>query len=477
VSLTNLYTQMLLDPSITGSPITAEIQRRILAHARTLPDTSLLVELARYRDLDDEIDREIAADTRLEVLAAWTGRPGRRTEDLVERLGAEKRPTLLLPLAQTGGLPDAVYETLAAHRSPKVRCALIANTGVPLEVRVAKLAEYVTAQPRGGFHVTCENLRNLCEGTPEQKRVLYETVAEHSTVLPYLSVCLDQGYTRPEDIDRWIRDLPVIHGADDRWYQYTGSFVERLAGEPLRGEQIRRLTHAAERILENSKVQSWETWDHYVERALTHLRTLDPAFQRMLVELTETTDPERCAELIGILEPSAPANLRRQVIRAAVMNPVSPVGRIHGFRSSMVADELRHYVQRLERESEVGHLHSWLDEQADRQVPPPLLDIARDPAALLTSYREHLDTTGSAWPAWFVHTAVARNNPRLALERLPWKVVSRHAGDIRGMTGFIEARLLEELGADPQRWECFNVLAETFSGTFEDLLGAAVELG
>ncbi|MCP4792469.1 MAG: hypothetical protein GY882_03965 [Actinomycetia bacterium] len=89
--------------------IPGNVQRQFFAWATREEHIGALEALAAHPSLIDEIDDELAKDSRAKVVVAWLSRPGRDHAAMAERAASEKRVTVLDAIAKTEGLDESVY--------------------------------------------------------------------------------------------------------------------------------------------------------------------------------------------------------------------------------------------------------------------------------------------------------------------------------------------------------------------------------
>jgi|GEM_PF-5885489 len=133
-----LLRQLLFDPECVPA-----VQQAVFDRAIEYQDLKCLAAMADHPALDPGIDARLGELADAEVTAAWLARPGRPVDEIVSRLGAERRDKVLCALAACDDLPPAAYRTMAANvRTRKAAIALMVSDAAPLDARVtaAKVA-------------------------------------------------------------------------------------------------------------------------------------------------------------------------------------------------------------------------------------------------------------------------------------------------------------------------------------------------
>ncbi|MCP4740961.1 MAG: hypothetical protein GY871_01850 [Actinomycetales bacterium] len=175
--------------ALDAGAVPAPVQLRIHNDACRLKDWSLLEKLAGYSELTDEVDALIGSNSRAAIVVAWMKRPGRSSEQLIERVKTEKRVTIQKVLASVEGLPVEVYEDLAGRAGFKALIALLGNRSAGTDVHdmaVKRIFEMVFTDKVGRVSYddessvwsaaqrTDELLEEIFEG--QEHRVLYDFV-------------------------------------------------------------------------------------------------------------------------------------------------------------------------------------------------------------------------------------------------------------------------------------------------------------
>ena len=91
-----------------------------------------------------------------EALGTFLSRPDLPPDVLLGFIRREQRPAVLLPVASTPDLSDAVYSQLAKSQAVSVRSALLENPSVPPAVQLAVFERYVSQT-----HVSDEHARHV----------------------------------------------------------------------------------------------------------------------------------------------------------------------------------------------------------------------------------------------------------------------------------------------------------------------------
>ncbi len=474
MNLKFVYTGLLEDHSSHLEPV---LQRRILQHARRHDDTELLCALTARPELVADVDTAIGASTELSVLVPWMLRPGRDPEHLVERLGREKRVTVLQALAGTVGLPPAVYAALAEHPSSKVLRAVITGQGADKDAKRLALRTFSERPPRDTYWATStERLRELIDGSG-QATDAWNEIGMHAFALPYLLAAFAYGSATAAHVQRWSADLEAIHEYDGgRWREKTADLVLILAAHSLTREQYERIDTAVRSILLEAEDLT-EYWVRLLLEAQKVLRAYDVDVEERIRRLAAETDTtEAVRALKEVRQTCSPSQLHR-LLAEAVANPCVPVEEIFALRDDLNLASMRRFVTRLAAEDRTDILVEWLADHQDAAHIPAFITQLPDPHAVIELYLDAESAQGRLWPTWSVETRHLRRRPELAIAHLPWSVLAVHSQSVPGLNTVISRRLTETLGDEDALWETFETLGADFDGALNDLLFAVTELG
>lgn len=479
MGLAHLYRGMLTTNTDRGDALTPEMQMRIHQYATKTRDGQLLAKLAHYTGLTPEVDALLRASDELVVLTAWATRPGRSGEELSARLLADKRVAALLPLAALADLGDSVYRTIARIDSTKLAEALAGNTSVPLDIRTAKIRQLVVKSPRGAYNDHVGGLHKLCRcsgpNTPEQERKLYETVADHTKVIPYIIACLAKPYVRESDLDKWIDRLADYHNFDDRnWQTKTGNLVTALAAQPLSPGQRLRLLVNAEALVQ-ANVNGWYT--HDLRRAVEALGAFDENVAKAFSELDAATTAEEFDERLAALKSICSKEDLPKVAAICARNPLAgPVAIMGIFAHMNVRDDLPKLASRLEHSGDVETLTVLMELGSRENHPPMLVRSLANPDPVLDRYVENVTARGELLPNWFAETPYIKKRPSLMVESLHWSKLAHLIEKDQSLIKCVEEAMTGRLKDANTAWEALNTLSENFEGSLLDLVGAAQAL-
>ena len=101
------------------STIPESVQHRIFDVAAAAKDYKFLAVLAAHPSLCDEVDGKLSKIQSAKVVTAWASRPGRTSSDLMDKVRAEKRVTVLEAIAKIPGLDDVVYLAMVDKASKR----------------------------------------------------------------------------------------------------------------------------------------------------------------------------------------------------------------------------------------------------------------------------------------------------------------------------------------------------------------------
>lgn len=482
MSLKTLY-QAMLGNQHSQDALSAEMQTRIFDYSCKQQDWSTIVALAKYSALDPTVDAQIKKQDQLDVLHAWVTRPGRTSDELVERILSDKRVNVLLPLAAIHGLDAKVYQTIAKIKSPKLGEVLATNPSVPDNIRLAKVREYALRAPRGAHQRHEELLHKICcanmPDTTDIVRRMYEAVAETTLITPWIVACLQRPYVRESDLNRWIDQLTHIYeGGDGQWYWRNAEITTMIGSKTLNPEQRAKLLANAKSYVA-TQGQRWRIGQ--LNDVIATIESTNDEFEKLLGELEQETDPTRSDYLVATLRVSCKADdlsrLAGIVARHQYVSVAVGMTLLAHIPASGYQNDLKTFILRLEAEREYDHLIEVIEKQSggSHYLPMPVRFLAQAEQFLRYYAKQEMDA-GRNLPDWFTETNLINRDLELAVKALRWPRLCQSLSNFPGLALLVEQRMLETLGTDVTRWEAFTTLSHDFDGSLEDLLGAAASL-
>jgi hypothetical protein len=281
----DLYTTLL-----RGRAADAAQQQRILQYANAEKHRDLQATLARYPQLDPDVSAHLLKVNDVKVRRAWLANPAHTPDQVAAAVGADTRKGVLDAVAVRTGLPQHVYQHVAATGLPSVLWKLLQNPDCGLDaIRIAVTRAGITdtvTEPRRKV------LRRLVDTHPHAGDLVIQATRdvqllnqlyahtrlsdgtiEHlvTVVLDRLAVWTQPGQTKPAKEDviavAWILNHLVKVG-------------------PLTTGQARRLAAAAiERNPERTVVTASVT-DRLAGRVVTAPETLSTLHNRSLASPT-----------------------------------------------------------------------------------------------------------------------------------------------------------------------------------------------
>jgi hypothetical protein len=227
-----------------------EMQRRIYQHACSYKNAELAELLALRGDLLADLDERLATWPGARIQAAWYKNPNRRPEQVRERLGRERRVTVLEAVAGIEGLEDVSYQACLRRPSMRVAMALLVNksAGCIHREAVAYLAEvYETLgqetkerllvllgeeiSKRGDAQNTqpplAETFILVCRDIYALRDVMGVHEAYSAEALEHMhDICRT---TIVEAVERQAMSNPANHGRNIRYYMWDRSHYGNLA--------------------------------------------------------------------------------------------------------------------------------------------------------------------------------------------------------------------------------------------------------
>lgn len=479
MSLAHLYRGMLAVNHDAEEALTPEMQERIHQYATKTRDQSLLAKLAHYPWLTKGVDDVLRDAEDLQVLVAWATRPGRSAEELSGRLLGDKRVSVLMPLAELPDMGEEVYRTIARVDSSKLAEALVANTSVPLDVRVDKLRQVVVKSPRGAYNDHVGRIKKMCRcsgpDTPGQERRLYEAIAENTKVIPYILACLSAGYVRERDLDRWIDNLAVYYDYDDRtWAQKAGDLVMAISTQTLTPGQRLRLLDNAQKVLAANQ-NGWYT--HNLKRAVESLGDFDEDVAKAFAELEQSTTEEEFTTRLAHLKNICSRDDRPKIGAICARNThAGPEAILANVELMNGREDMEFLTKRLEHRGDLVTLVKLVERHRSENYPSLVIRYLSNPEPVLDLYVEELTGRGETLPNWFSETAYIRTRPELLVSAMQWSRVAKLLETEPRLVKAVEQVLTDHLQDTPSAWEALHTLSESFDGSLLDLVGAAQAL-
>ena len=272
---------------LSGTPVPVPVQRRILQWGTTHQDATVLSRLVLIEGLDPDIETELSQSSHLDVLLAWSNRPGRSSGDLAERLLKEKRASLLVGLAGRKDLTEEIYEHLSGNKSVNVRWALLANTNVKLELRekVAKtLAPEFRKDNFGGRRQLIDSL-----GTELSLwRIFLDNITTNVVVSTAMALDI---------VDKPIMDRIVSYIEKKASNRVTNHTVTELAQSlsrraELESDHVARLLTALEGYYQLIKDNSYSYESRRVQETINQLKSRPEGGLGQMLEAVRTASDE-----------------------------------------------------------------------------------------------------------------------------------------------------------------------------------------
>jgi hypothetical protein len=485
-AVTEFYNRLIT----SESPIDPVLQGRIIEHLARLREFSLLGKFASRPDVCPEADVLVRNRSEALVLAGWASRPGRKHEELVERLVDERRVSTLLPLAKMQGLPEEVYRQIAQRSSVKISEALAMNPSVPRELKLERIDEIVDFLDRKKSW-EIENLVKEIAGDREEFILpMLRSTTNVSTFLAVLSI--------PETLSQELVDIAVDRVgvlADDeaRSNGHLAPALSMLALYDLSPAQLKKLRPLARKPSDSSRTSLyWSPWGNNLESARFLLSEKGRHDAERIRKLATSTDVEESKALFRALlgsnlkstKGASPA--RSESITAAAANTVLPSELLLQLQDDLDRDDERKLVKTW---SARGDFKSIAVLATETWGAPDWLEVLDDPRPLFTALIELARSKDEAIPNWVLTHESVYANPDTALMLLPWKSL-HEVGEFRfsfdekpenpaqheAVMHAAQKLIVERMGTDPQLWEVFVTLANEFEGTLHELLDAVAAI-
>lgn len=464
------------------APIHSDLQHRVVEHLLADREFALLGQLARRSDLTPEVDAVLAARGEALVIAGWASRPGRTREELIARLGEEKRATVLLPLAKMTDLPEEVYRQVAESSSVKVSEALLGNTSVPRDVKRSKIADALPVLERKSSWKQREFFASAI-GDDQEMLTLVASRASSASVVRY---CLENlRVMSPELIDSVFERIDSLV-ADKGYYSDEGpGLCLALAEQDLKAEHLQKLRDIAKEKTKGSGSRhgSFDDVKFFVsEKGRGTLRKIH--------RLSRSTDLKESMTLLNGLKKDGGSHYVEQRLHAAIAaNPVLPPDVVTPFAEHMWGDTVS--VLALNWAAR-GELAKVAELACESHWKPDWLDAVPDVGGLLKAVVEYTRLRDESVPTWVLTHESVLASPEASVALLPWNHLYRV--DTEGLSSYMfnseeastaetrrktdaviavaQQMIVDRLGSDKMLWETFKTLADEFEGTLPDLLDA-----
>lgn len=476
-AVTSFYERLITNPS----PIEPVLQVRIIEHLIREKAVVLLGKFAARVDLSEEAEARVVSRNEAPVLAGWASRPGRTHDEIIHRLGNEKRVTTLLPLAKMHDLPVEIYFEIAKRPSVKITEALMVNPSVPEEIKLSRITEIASIlDGRSGWRADL-GVAEVAGKSATLLRALAEHACRPSILLTALAdepVELPSGMIASlfERIDRFPKD-------DDA---RLADLLVRLSIQDLTTPQIKKLRTVVNLVVKQSKNSYWFGGSAACETAKHLLSEKGRKHAAQIRSLATSTDVEESQkllrELLGTTKSAANASYREAVYPALAVNQVLPAETVKQYLDEFSGfDESRLVATWCAR----GEVKALAEKAFDAWSQPEWLDTLKDPQPILEAVVALARSKDEPIPNWLMTHPVVYDRPETALTFLPWQSLYQVSNvpqyssdenvDVKKRDLVVDAAqklIAERMGTDPQKWEVFATLANEFEGTLPELLDA-----
>jgi hypothetical protein len=471
-----LYHGMLKDPQPID-PVMQEAIYRYLVHRKNHQALGLL---AARPELTAEIDARLRTRSELAVLVGWVSRPGRSSEELVERLAKEKRVSVLLPLAEMSGLPSDVYRRIAAIDSVKLTSALLKNTGVPKEIRSEKARQWALALSLQSSWRVGATIVEHCQGDPD----LLEVVASTVTDIRAMEGCLRAGSISSSNATRFLAAAIAEEKAQDKeekrghryYYERAHENILVALAEIDLGEDDRKLLVETLRRMKKKHAKQYHGASQAIENALAIVESRGSQFEQDLRDFETCTDPVRAGERFEAL---LKATVKKEDIQR---QRVLSLGARHRF---LPPANILPYVDDLVGDTESLLINSWVERGEITAVAQSLLEAWYEPYwfSTVTNPERFLfeairisAAKSDEVPMWMCKHELIAAHADEALKLIPWRQVVIASTEMPELRTLIQTKVVEVLATDKSRWENFDSLADEYDGTFEELLATVTSV-
>jgi hypothetical protein len=454
------------------------VQRAIFAEASAVNDVETLVALCGVANLDPRVEASLAGTSHVAVLLAWAQRPGRTTDELVDRFTHERRGRLLTHLATAEGLDPALYEVIAQRAGASVLACIVANRSVLTSLRhscAQRIGSMLSKSSTVRFnYVLLDTDAELAEAaaTKTTNLRIISALTHHIPTTSDVSVtttetatetvgCLvnDDAHRRRDlAVERLLETLPHIDGEGSDWSQLA-EITAKLVAAGIDANACDTLSgHIA-------KVHRFSQTDnaHFTEVMVT-LRSDPGGEAEALEEITAAASGSAVHNAFcSITTRQVSARLHQRAHAAALINPNLDVRTYRQHLRDLRVDTVRSVLPCLladGRSDVVEMLANRFDIRA--LISPPIKEqllamlcaLEHPPAGLLARLPQLLLTTEQAMNTFTYHDLCARG----------WQIE-------------VATAATAALGEDQQRWETFTRLVGEWHGSFATLLDSVDALG
>lgn len=485
-TLAGLYEKMVDH----DSPIELDLQVRMVEHLLAGEEFAVLAKFAARPDVCGAADGLLASCVDTGVLSVWAARPGRSADEVLARVNGERRVAALAPFAKAKGLPEGVYAALAARDSAKLSAALFENDDLPVGVKVEFLDKFLalaSADENGDGKV-----RRFAGQNPDLlARIVASTRNSGQALVALEEIEACDPCQLPTAVSLLVDRIEDVFRGDGKFARRRdGELLMFLALRDLDVTQIKTML-AATRRRRRRRVHGDDASDF----AQAH-KALSPAGRKTLGyvnELSSTTSVSRAKDLVKKLLTGSRSSGEFHyglAVSALARNTVLPAVDVLPFMEEFTADEEQAVVARWLALGDIATLavlvrDSWAEPEWFVSVSDPLSIIR----AAIDSARDEDDVL----PPWVLEHRALTDSPEITVSVLPWKKLSEIASNgwfhddddesaaerterAARIIGEVRRLLLDQLGADPQKWEIFASLSEEFEGTLPELLYLAANV-
>jgi hypothetical protein len=424
------------------------VQQRVYKYASHNKDIELLVRLCHLANLDPDMDQLLSKRQEADVLVAWASRPGRTSEELIERFSKEKRATLLTQVATKGDLPDTLYLELAQHPSASVGEAILSNSKAPVAARAAAAANAMRTVRTSWS--TQSRVAELFRNAPAEAA---NAAVNAAPSIPHL--CGLVPSINPDAQQNVVTRLVELLIATKHEHDYqTRSSTETVWGH-LTLVSRKEFVAAVEAAVAKGELGT-EGSSHFL-RELLNRPTVDPIEVALETLATSVDAGDIHAALTKVVNDGS-YHQRREGIRRAIVNSNASVESIINHIGYADRDDVELLASRV---VDSDALLLILMETSGRQVVSALESAGRDPKVLIRQVAKGAET-----PGWVKTLRAVEKDPSFALEILG-------AHDVFTAHSSVDAArelVLSRLGDDDSRWELLDRLIGEWSGTLPGLL-------
>lgn len=472
-SAQNVYMNLL-----SASPVSVTVQQRVHDYAVRIASVGLLTRLAMLPELDPGVEAQLGESEHLDVLLAWSSRPGRSNDELVQRLLRAKRATLLAALACREGLEADVYRSLAGSRYVTVRWTVLQNLAVPDDIR-REVATGLAAEFTKQGYSAAEMLRN----TLREDLALWETFLRNQSNTTVLSTAAGLPELPPA-----LQSL-IVDRLLDRDHRIDSYEFSSLLEQLVRRVDLDRTV--AERLAERlEQMQSTVTSQYELRRIgdqLTKLRNRPTdGIEAMYAIIRDAEDPASLQQAVDNFV-NATRGLRidqAELARLIVDHLHTTPQLVATYIRSIDLLRLPELVRRYEQEGRHDILLAIALNPAGPQLVVPEMSDAGPLVAQIAGVLSGETTSVLADTTYAI---------RHVLE--PWfrggcdeDFVSRHYVTFRdhlpvGMLSVnphcatrVNDELVQRFSGDVSRWEIFETLVGDFHGTLPNLIDTVMHL-